>query len=160
MTTSFAAERLPRLHSAATRVHDLAPRFADRLTSPDAETSERWDQGQVLSHLAELFPFWVEQVELVVSAGGGGVDFGRTKSTPSRLQRIEGGRHGDPAALLEKMDAGVTQAAALLERLTDEQLAMVGHHETLGDMPMAEAIDRFLVGHLEEHADQIAEALG
>ncbi|HZD67015.1 MAG TPA: DinB family protein [Acidimicrobiales bacterium] len=159
MTTSFAAERIPRLRADARRVHDLAPRFAGHLTPPDARTQERWDQGQVLSHLNELFPFWVDQVDQVVAAGGG-VAFGRTKETPSRLERIEQGRGGDPDVLLRGMDAGVDQTVSLLERLTDDQLALVGHHPSLGELTMAQAIDEFLVDHLHQHADQLADGLG
>ncbi|MGH9062795.1 MAG: hypothetical protein ACRDZQ_00475 [Acidimicrobiales bacterium] len=159
MTTEFASERIPRLHAAARRIRELTPRFGGHMTSPDPQTEEQWDRGQVLSHVAELLPYWVEQVEQVVAAGGGGVAFGRVKATPSRLERIEGGRRLAPASALDQMDDGVGLAVALLGRLGDEQLAMVGRHQSLGDMTMARAIDEFLIDHLESHADQMAEQL-
>jgi hypothetical protein len=158
VTTSFATKRIPRLQAGATRVRELASQFGDRLTSPDPSTQERWDLGQVLSHLAELFPYWLEEVHKVVAAGGQ-VPFGRVKSTPSRLERIEAGRHEDPGHLLDQMDAGVTQTVSLLQGLSEEELELVGHHQSMGDMTLAQAIDEFLVGHLEQHADQLAEAL-
>ena len=44
---------------------------------------------------------------------------------------------------------------ALLDRLDDRALAAAGRHQTLGEMTVAEIIDRFAVAHLEEHADQL-----
>ena len=44
---------------------------------------------------------------------------------------------------------------ALLDRLDAQALARSGHHQTLGDMTVAEIVDRFAVAHLEEHADQL-----
>ena len=45
--------------------------------------------------------------------------------------------------------------APVLERLDARALARVGRHQTLGEMPVGEIVDRFLVAHLEEHADQL-----
>jgi len=158
VTTSFASDRIRRLQAAAARVRELAPQFGDRLTSADPTTNERWDRGQVLSHLAELFPYWVEEVQKVVAAGGQ-VPFGRVKTTPSRLERIEASRHEDPGVLLDQMDAGVARTVSLLQDLSEEDLDRVGHHQSMGDMTVSEAIDEFLVGHLEQHAEQLADAL-
>lgn len=160
MTTTFATDRAGRLRAAAARVRKLAPEFGDRLTSPDPGTGERWERGQVLSHVVELLPYWAEQVRRVVSAGGGGVAFGRVKTTPSRIERIEAGRHDEPGSLLDRMEEEVERVVGVLEALTDGQLALVGHHQTLGDMTVAGIVDEFLVEHMEQHADQLAEQLG
>jgi len=39
-------------------------------------------------------------------------------------------------------------------------MATTGHHQTLGEMTVAEMIDRFMVAHLEEHADQLDPLTG
>jgi hypothetical protein len=49
----------------------------------------------------------------------------------------------------------VATVLALLDRLDAQALARTGHHQTLGEMTVAEIIDRFAVAHLEEHADQL-----
>ncbi|MFL6139868.1 MAG: DinB family protein [Frankiaceae bacterium] len=153
--SAFATDRVARLLTAAARLHELGPRF-DGLTSADPQTGEQWDRGQVLSHVAEMLPYWVGQVMHVVSSGGDNVPFGRTKATPSRLQRIESGRHDEPTALLARIDAGVADAVALLDRLSDDELRMTGVHSTLGEMTVAELIDEFLVDHVEQHVAQIS----
>ena len=57
--------------------------------------------------------------------------------------------------LLGRIDEGVATVLALLERLDAQAMARTGHHQTLGEMTVAEIIDRFAVAHLEEHADQL-----
>lgn len=152
----FAADRNARLRAAATRIRELAPTFADRLTGEDLQTGERWDRGQVLSHAVELLPYWAEQARHVVEGGGDGLAFGRVKTTPSRLARIEDGRYAEPTELLERMDAEVAAVASYLDGLTPDALALTGTHQTLGEMTVAEIVDEFLVEHLEQHATQLA----
>jgi hypothetical protein len=151
MTTD---ERRARLLAAAGRIRSAVPVASDEaLTSPDPETGERWDRRQVLAHVAEMLPYWAQQAELV--ATGRQAEFGRVKSDPDRIAAIERDRREDPARLLARVDEGVAVVLALLERLDDRDLAAVGRHQTLGDMTVAQLVDRFLVDHLEEHADQL-----
>lgn len=152
----FADDRIARVEAAARRIRELAPSF-DRLTGADPQTGEQWERGQVLSHVAELLPYWIGQAMHVVSSGGNGVVFGRIKSTPSRIQRIESGRHDEMAALFTRIDAGIADTIALLHRLSDDELRLTGTHQTMGEMTVAHLIDEFLVDHLEQHADQLAE---
>ena len=130
------AERAERLQAAAGRIRASAVLLGeDALTEPDPESGERWDRGQVLAHVAEMLPYWAQQAELV--AAGRQDQFGRVKSDPGRI------------------DEGVAAVLALLERLDAQALARTGRHQTLGEMTVAEIVDRFAVAHLEEHADQL-----
>jgi hypothetical protein len=148
-------DRAKRLRTAAERIRESArERPADALTEPDPDSGERWDRGQVLAHVAEMLPYWVRQVELIVA--GEQVAFGRVKGDPGRIAAIERDRREDPERLLDRMDEGVGEVLALLERLDDQAMARAGQHQTLGEMPVSTIIDRFLVAHLEEHADQLA----
>jgi hypothetical protein len=148
------AGRRDRLLAAAARIRAAAPLLPDEaLTDPDPDTSERWDRRQVLAHVAEMLPYWVEQAELV--AAGDQVPFGRTRSDPLRVAAIERDRREDPSLLLDRVDDGLGVVLALLERLDDDALARSGRHQVLGEMTVAAIIDRFLVDHLEEHADQL-----
>ena len=147
-------DREQRLLAAAGRIRASAVLLTtDDLTDPDADSGERWDRGQALAHVAEMLPYWAQQAELVAS--GRQTEFGRVKSDPDRVAAIERDRREDPARLLARVDEGVAVVLALLERLDDQALAASGHHQTLGDMTVGQLIDRFLVAHLEEHADQL-----
>jgi hypothetical protein len=146
--------RRDRLAAAAGRIRAAAPLLPDEaLTDPDPETGERWDRRQVLAHVAEMLPYWVEQVELV--AAGDQVPFGRARSNPERIAAIERDRREDPSRLLDRVDEGLGAVLVLLDRLDDDALAHSGRHQVLGEMTVAAIVDRFLVDHLEEHADQL-----
>ena len=151
------SDRSSRLLAAAERIRATVPEVPDEArTSADPETGEQWDRGQVLAHVAEILPYWSEQAELVVERGGG-VPFGRVKSNPERIAAIERDRRVDTAKLLERIDQGLREVLALLGRLDEEALARTGTHERIGEMTVAAIIDRFVVEHLEEHAEQLEE---
>ncbi len=135
------------------------------LTDPDRGGTERWEAGQVWAHLAEFPPYWSAQITRVVDGWsqqfpGPGVDrtpvrFGRTKADPERLAAIERDRHADPGALLARVGREIAEVAAQLDRLSAADWEAVGAHPTLGAMTMSQIVEDFVVGHLEEHADQL-----
>lgn len=149
-----------RLRAAADRLGVAAARVdCVRLTAADPATGEQWEGAQVLSHCAEMIPYWVGEIEKLVAARGD-APFGRVKSDPARIERIAAGRHDDPDRLLAAVDRGVDSVDRLLGRLSDAQLELVGHHSTLGSMRVAEIVEEFLVDHLEQHADQLESLHG
>jgi hypothetical protein len=154
------AGRRERLLAAAGRIRASAQVVPDEaLTDPDPDSGERWDRRQVLAHVAEMLSYWAQQAELVAAAGGG-VAFGRVKSDPERVAAIERDRREDPGRLLGRVDEGVGVVLALLDRLDQPALDRSGRHQTLGEMTVAAIVDRFLVEHLEEHADQLDPPVG
>jgi hypothetical protein len=147
-------DRAERLTAAAGRIRASAALLGgDALTDPDPDSGERWDRGQVLAHVAEMLPYWARQIELLVA--GEQATFGRVRGDPERAAAIERDRREDPERLLGRVDEGVAVVLALLERLDDRAMARTGRHPSLGEMTVAAIVDRFLVAHLEEHADQL-----
>lgn len=156
MTAPASPDRwAARLQAAAGRIRAHVGALPPRaLTSPDPDTGERWDAGQLLAHVAEMLSYWVREAELVV-ASGDGVPFGRVKTDPERVAAIERDRREDPVRLLGRMDEGVAAVLAFVGSLDPTALARVGTHQTLGRMTVADVVDRFVVAHLEEHAEQL-----
>lgn len=148
------ADGVRRLRAAAGRLRTSAGADPTRLTGADPATGERWDRGQVLSHCAEMIPYWLGEIEALVAVGGD-APFGRVKTDPERIDRIAAGRDDDPDRLLDDVDAGVDSVDRLLGRLSPTELELVGHHSTLGPMNVSEIVTEFLVDHLEQHADQL-----
>lgn len=147
-----------RLQAAAGRIRahvDALP--PGGLTSPDPETGERWDAGQLLAHVVEMLSYWVREAELV-AASGNGVAFGRVRTDPDRVAAIERDRLEDPYRLLGRMDEGVAGVLAFVDGLDAPALDQAGTHQVRGQMTVAGIIDQFVVAHLEEHADQIEGA--
>src|SRR5437870_3742108 len=88
MTTELANLR-QRLDAAYARLRETPATGPGVYGAPDPESGERWNAGNVLGHVAELLPFWVDQVRGVLAGreliGRGGPRPYRT--TPGRAGR-------------------------------------------------------------------------
>ncbi len=147
-----AEERL-RAHAARAFPHDV-------LTAPDPPSGERWEAGQVWAHVAEFIPYWLGEAALVVDGGRQQpVPFGRTKSDPGRLAAIERDRSTDQGRLWQRTSRDIGSLRAFLSGLGETVWTARGLHPTLGEMDLAHIVDEFLVGHLEQHANQLDELL-
>jgi hypothetical protein len=145
-------ERL-REHAARAFPHDVR-------TAADPPTGERWEAGQVWAHVAEFIPYWLGEAALVVESGGGApVPFGRTKSDPGRLAAIERDRSTDQGRLWSRAERDIGSLRDFLSGLDDTAWSAAGVHPTLGEMDLPRIVDEFLVGHLEQHANQLDELL-
>ncbi len=81
--------------------------------------------------------YWIEQARKVIDAHSPDtVPFGRVKSDAGRIAAIE----------RDRTDSQERTAADWLAR---------GQHQARGVMDLAGIVDEFMVGHLEEHADQL-----
>jgi hypothetical protein len=148
---------LARLEEAARRLeaHAASPAYAG-LTDPDPDGTERWEAGQVWAHLAEFPAYWLEQARGVIAAGAGSpVPFGRTKTDPGRLAAIERERRTAPLDLFERARGDIDDVANFLRALPAAAWELIGEHPTLGPMRIDQIVERFVVAHLEEHADQL-----
>jgi hypothetical protein len=135
--------------------HAAAP-VPTGLTEPDPGGEERWEAGQVWAHLAEFPSYWLAQVQRVVALPTNEpVPFGRVKTDAVRIEAIERDRHTDPAALLERVRTSLAAVTDALRALPEEAWRLRGAHPTLGEMTVHRIVERFIVEHLEEHADQL-----
>lgn len=128
------------------------------LTDPDPSDGERWEAGQVWAHVAEFPGFWLGQIENVVAAAPGrseAVPFGRMRSDPVRVGAIERDRRSDPRALLARAEHDLDAAVDAIRALPDQAWTARGVHPAAGEMPVSRIVERFIVEHLEEHADQL-----
>jgi len=131
------------------------------LTAPDPGGGEQWEAGQVWAHLAEFPAYWLAQAQRVVALPTyEPVPFGRVKTDAGRIEAIERDRHTDPAALLERVRSSLAEMTDALRSLPPEAWKRRGAHPTRGDMTVQRIIERFIVEHLEEHADQLDELSG
>jgi len=154
---SAAAALIARLDAVAERLarHAAAGGPPD-LTEPDPATGERWDAGQVWAHLVEFVPYWMAQLRRILEARSPEpLAFGRVKSDAGRLAAIEAGRHESPRAQMARLGAAIAELRGMLGELPPAAWSARGQHSTRGAMDLARIVEEFLVGHLEEHADQL-----
>ncbi len=150
---------LARVDAVEQRLTALAGPLAG-LSPEDASTGERWEAGQVWGHITEFIPYWIEQIEEVVDEyRGEPVPYGRTTTDPDRIAGIESGKAMDFETHLHWLGVQLTDLRGFLTALPDEAWSAQGLHSRLGPMSLEQMIERMLVGHLEEHADQL-EGMG
>jgi hypothetical protein len=160
-------EALERLASARAAFADLRPRViagepwplaADFGAGPEAS----WGPREVLSHTAEMLPYWLGELERVAEAGRSSDDplpFGRTAGDAMRLGILERDRVLPLRELFDRINAGIGRWESRMPTLTAEEGSARGLHVRDGDVPATWIRDRFVVRHLEEHAIQLEEIL-
>jgi hypothetical protein len=148
---------LARLADAERRLveHAAAP-LPTGLADPDPGAEERWEAGQIWAHLAEFPAYWLAQAQRVIARPTQPpVPFGRVKTDAGRIEAIERDRHTDPTALLERVRASLADVTDAARSWDSETWRLRGMHPSLGEMTIERIVERFLVDHLEEHADQL-----
>jgi DinB superfamily len=126
-------------------------------TEPEAD----WGPRELLAHVNEMLPYWTRQLRNVLAGEKTEqVTFGRTAEDPDRLGRIAEDRHRPAGELLDGIDAGLVTALGFVTELTDADLARVGLHPTRGELTVGDSLERLVVGHLEDHVDQLRTILG
>jgi hypothetical protein len=148
---------LARLADAERRLaeHAAAP-LPEGLADPDPGAEERWEAGQIWAHLAEFPAYWLAQAQRVIGQPTQPpVPFGRVKTDSGRLEAIERDRHTDRVALLERVRAALADVSDAARSWNAETWRLRGMHPKLGEMTIERIVERFIVDHLEEHADQL-----
>jgi hypothetical protein len=152
---------LARLDSVEARLAMAASTepMPGEITAADPESGERWDRGQVWAHLSEFIPYWIQQAGPVLRGqpSGAPVPFGRTKADPERIGAIERSRRESVDMLWADTSSDIAQLGSFLASMEPDQWDIRGLHPTRGAMTVDELVEQFLVGHLEEHADQLEE---
>ena len=113
-----------------------------------------WTVAQVVGHVAELQPFWMRKVLLMVTLENPSV--ARTPEEQEQRVRAVAEAEGMPWPELERrLQESAAQALELARRLRDGDLRRLG---TRGDgqaVTVQQMVERFIAGHLEEHARQV-----
>lgn len=155
---SDSKEYVDRLGAVRARFAALAEEepAPGALTEPDEPSGERWEWGQVWAHLAEFPAYWMHQLEPVLAGPAGDPPpFGRTKTDPGRIGAIERARARPVRELHGALEPQLEDLRRLIEGLSGDQWSRRVSHSTLGIMDMPRVLEVFLVGHLEQHADQL-----
>ena len=156
---------IERIAAARRAYAELAPRVVagepwaladDYGTGPEAS----WGPREVLAHVEEMLPFWLGEMERIVDAPGSApVPFGRTADDPVRIGILVRDRSLPLRVLFGRIDAGLGAWTDRLPRLSDADQARVGLHPRLGEMPAGDILERFVIGHAEDHVTQLNEIL-
>jgi hypothetical protein len=124
--------------------------------TPEAE----WGPHEVLGHVNEMIPYWIGQLEIVLAGDPAqAVPFGRVATDQSRLDRIAADRAKPVGRLLDEIEAGLDRGATFAAALSPADGDRLAHHPTRGEITVRDSIERFFVGHVEEHVEQLRAIL-
>jgi hypothetical protein len=97
--------------------------------------------------------------KILAHSGPEPLAFGRIKSDPGRIAAIEAGRSNPPAEQWRSVNESLVEFKSFLGKLDEDAMAKQGMHPRLGPISIQRIIEEMVVGHLEQHADQL-EGLG
>jgi hypothetical protein len=124
-------------------------------TEPEAS----WGPRETLAHVTEMLPFWLGEIERIIAGPSEPVPFGRVATNELRIGVIERDRSLPLRELFGRLEADAGRVTRRLGGLTPAEAERTGVHPTLGVFPVRQVAERFVAGHLEEHAAQIAAIL-
>jgi hypothetical protein len=130
----------------------LAERFDH---APEAE----WGPREVLAHLGEMLPFWLGEAERLLDPAGPPDHVGRQATDATRLALLARDRTLPLGELIARAHNGIDRWRDRWKALDEEARAHTGQHVTLGEVSVTDIANRFAIGHLEDHLDQLAEAM-
>jgi len=155
-----------RLESATEATIELGPQLAAGEPWPTADVigpgpESSWGPREVLAHIAEMLPFWMGEIELILDAGAGSepLAFGRVEADELRVGIISRDRLFPARELLGRIEVEARRVARRLRALSEADAASMGRHPTRGDLSISEIAERLIVSHIEGHVAQLRETL-
>ncbi|HUG29995.1 MAG TPA: hypothetical protein VMQ65_05750 [Candidatus Limnocylindria bacterium] len=166
-------ELADRLDAAGAALRELGPAVAagepwplTDVYGPGPESA--WGPREVLAHVAEMLPYWMGEIELIldgradaarVEGGAEPPGFGRLEDDPARVQIIGRDRSFPGRELLARIDAETSRIARRFRTLSEPEAGYLGRHVTRGDLSVSDIAERLMAGHLEGHVAQLREAV-
>ena len=156
-----------RIDAGVDAMLELGPQLAagepwgiDGVVAPGPESS--WGPREVLAHVAEMLPFWLGEIELILDAGGGAepLAFGRLEADDLRIAIITRDRVFPARELLGRVEVEGRRVSRRFRAFGDAEAAAMGRHVTRGDLTVREIADRLIVTHLEGHVTQLRDSVG
>ena len=145
--------KVARMEAALARLREQPLIGAGEKGAPDPETGERWDRMNVLGHVAEMLAYWPPNL----TGGLMGRTLGRyVLGYASRQAAIFGAHHMPEADLRRLIDERGEVAVRFVAGLQASDLERQVRHWKRGTVVFGQVLEEFLVGHLEEHVDQLA----
>ena len=142
-------------HRARVEAGEPWPLSAKFGTEPEAT----WGPRETLAHISEMLPFWLGEIERILAGSTEPVPFGRVASNELRIGVIERDRSLPLRELFGRIEGDAARLTRRLAELSAAEVERTGVHPTLGVLTVGQAAQRFVAGHLEEHAAQFAGIL-
>jgi uncharacterized damage-inducible protein DinB len=122
---------------------------------------EEWSIMQILCHLVEAVPYWLDEIEQLLEATG--KEWGRGLQHEGRLAAVSKEKVDSTSltAVLKELEETKSKVEETLSKLNEEKLAMEApsRNPRFGTKPISFIVDHLLVEHMEKHLGQIERNL-
>ena len=164
MTTNSAVERAAeqanRLEVAASAIAALVRQPANAHHLRPKPGSNEWNVMETVGHCAEMIPYWIEQIHLMIAATGTELPrIGRALDSDIRLAGPASGDTSEPEALATRLEYEAYKAAAAIRAFTEAERARRGVNARGEEQSVEDIIQRNLAEHSEMHLKQVEAAL-
>ncbi|MEB3101524.1 DinB family protein [Ferviditalea candida] len=114
-----------------------------------------WSIMEILCHVEEIIPYWLNELSNVVKSPG--ASWGRGLDHPARLEAVAAADSRSVAEVLQGIEASKQIVNSAFSSMSDADLDIESPHRNpkFGVKPMTFLIDHFLVQHLTNHNQQI-----
>jgi hypothetical protein len=132
-------------------------------TSTGSSGEHDWSAGEVLAHVSEFVPYWQGEIERILAGStepSAPPPFGRIATDPVRIAIVDRDRTLPFEELLSRISSSVDRASRRLVSLDERAAGRTGLHPRFGEMTVREIVERFMVTHMEEHAEQLERVAG
>ncbi|MEE6257662.1 maleylpyruvate isomerase N-terminal domain-containing protein [Plantactinospora sonchi] len=116
---------------------------------------EAWSAAMVLAHVAEFSRFFADELRRFLADPAAPV--GRTHEHPERLAAVAAAGSRSLDDLRADLTAAFANLAAALDAVRDDHLTMVRVNRRYGPEPLTAFLDRYVLGHKQSHAEQLAD---
>ena len=152
--------QVERLRRSRDRLVRLRAKLESSEPAPDEPPRQRdWVARETLAHIDEMLPYWIGEIERVLAGPAEPVPFGRDPNDLLRVMTVDRDRTLPAAEMYGRLDAGLDRVVRRLLELDDRQCARRGLHARRGEMTVREIVEVMLVGHIEEHCEQLSASL-
>lgn len=119
-------------------------------------SKEGWSIIEIIGHVEEVIPYWVNELVRVVEADG--TEWGRGLQDEARLQAVAEAPSRNVTDILNGIKVAQQHANIKWETLKEEDLSLEAPHRNpkFGVKPMSFLVEHFITGHLANHEKQIA----
>jgi hypothetical protein len=157
-TSSSEAQAL-RLERVSEQLNTLLhqPDIVQRLRT--APGDEAWSALQVIGHMIEMIPYWLDHCHRLIAATRQPPQFGRELDAPERQAGVELVATREANELLNQLKQVVAVATKDIRRMSEVERSKTGIHLRQGQMSVADVVEHLIVGHAEAHLIQVEDIL-
>lgn len=158
MANVIVTDSIQSVHTSLDEILQIANELSED-TIRWNPTEDEWSIIQILNHLVEALPYWLNEIKQILEAPG--KEWGRGLTDKARLAAVSNTDPLTVSNVLKDLEAVKPQVEEVLSSLTEEQLSTESpsRNPRFGTKPISFIVNHLLVEHAAKHCGQIKRNL-